>query len=183
MRLRPYSLGHELWLIREQNPLALEVGGDVTAKALLEAALICSQSHAECERMSRDWFLPLKLKLWTRRIQKGRFNYFDELESFRIHQASCSVSFKCSRPSRPTPSRAMGTPFVLRLNQFLIEILRLTEAQAWDYPFGLAQMRFQAHHEEQGALEVENPHDASFDEYCRQQDALAAKEGVTVCRA
>jgi hypothetical protein len=41
--------------------------------------------------------------------------------------------------------------------------LRMSETQAWDYPVGLAKMRWAAYWEEQAGLEVYNEDNAEMD--------------------
>src|SRR2546421_6679103 len=77
MVLRPYSLGHELFLLREQNPLATVYSfgqaGQVRPQDLAQAILICCQSFSECRAMVQDRFLGLKLWVWRRRLRKINF--------------------------------------------------------------------------------------------------------------
>ncbi len=49
--------------------------------------------------------------------------------------------------------------------------LRLTESQAWDYPLGLAKMRWACHWEQESGLDIYNAHDAVFDAFVREQEA------------
>ena len=80
MLLRPYSLGHELWLIRESNA-ALRGSID----GLPAAVLICSQTWDELKAMRSDHLLSLKLWLWKRRTRK--LNRETELSAFLSYRA------------------------------------------------------------------------------------------------
>jgi hypothetical protein len=171
MLLRPYSLGHELFLIREQNPIALGTC-KVEREHLALAVLICCQSYEEAKRTAFDPLIRLKLWLWKRRTRHCDFK--TELAAFREYQKQGSLEFPVSdvvRPDRKPSSRAPGTPFILRLHQWLIEHLRLTEVQAWDYPLGLAKMRWACHWEMEGGLDIYNAHDAEFDRFVSEQEA------------
>jgi hypothetical protein len=166
LAMRPYSLGHELWLIRQDNPLSLldASSTSVTAPKFLEAVLICSQTFDEISGMNRDWLIGLKLKLWNRRVK--RFNIFDELEKFKKYQAAGSLEFPCQLPSQSAdsgPSRYLGAPMLIRVHQFLVLNFRLTESQAWDYPFGLAKMHNAAWMEDNRRMEIKNAQDLKVD--------------------
>lgn len=170
MPLRPYSLGHELYLIREGNPLS--AGSPAATRFdLTQAVLICCQSWAESRRMHQDPLMRLKLWLWHRRARK--MDTQKELRAFLDYQQSGSLEFKVddtARPDRESP-RLPGAPFILRLHAFLMERLRITEAEAWDYHYGLAVMRWEAHWEQEGGLYIYNAHDAEFDRFRAEQEA------------
>lgn len=172
--MRPYSLGHELHLVRESNPLLSGDSANVTRFDLAEAVLICSQTFEECRRMSFDWFLPLKLWVWKRRTRKystgPHIQSFLEYRSDGIRQLSASGF---SRPDKPA-GREAGAPFLLRLYQFLVIELRVSYLEAWDYPLGLAQMQFATYWEEKGSFDVYNSHDAIHDAAVRELDEQEA---------
>ncbi len=170
MPLRPYSLGHELYLIREGNPLA---AGSPHANRfdLTQAVLICCQSWEESRLAHRDPLIRLKLWAWNRRARK--LDTQTELKAFLDYQQSGTLEFKIddtARPDRESP-RLPGAPFLLRLHAFLMERLRINEAQAWDYHYGLAVMRWEAHWEQEGGLYIYNAHDAVFDQHCAEMEA------------
>ena len=58
--------------------------------------------------------------------------------------------------------------------------LRITETAAWDYPLGLAQMRWQAHWEQEGSIEVWNEADIRHLEFVAAEEAKAAVESEEV---
>jgi hypothetical protein len=175
--LRPYSIGHETFLLRENNPVL--TGGNVSRDKLAEAVLICSQTFAECQAMSGDRWINLKLRLWRRRVRK--LDTISELAAFHAYRNAGSQEFKCNEPSNTGGKiRYYGAPFLLRLHQFLIVHLRKSEAEAWDYPLGLAKMHWAAFWEGEGAIEVYNEHDAAFDRYCAEEDA---KEAAAAAKA
>ena len=169
MLLRPYSLGHELWLIRESNAA---LRGAV--EGLPAAVLICSQTWTELESMRRDWLLPLKLALWKRRTRRADLQ--KELCKFATYRTEGLLEFPLSEVSRPDcgTQRLSGAPFILRLQQWLMLHLRLTEAQAWDYPAGLATMRWATHYEAEGSLQIRNAHEIEFDHFVAEQESLRA---------
>lgn len=175
--LRPYSLGHELFLIREGNCVGNAVasigGKPPEMRDLVEAVLICCQTFAEAKAMNRDWFFELKMKLWGRRLKK--VDVAVELGKFRAYLDQGSLEFPISRMPRPgvrTSGRMAGAPFLLRLHQFLVTRLGLNEAAAWDYPYGLAKMQWSAYWEAEGGLDLYNEHEEQFDAFVAAQEAL-----------
>jgi hypothetical protein len=153
LTLRPYSLAHELWITREQVKINSPEG-------LLTAVLFCSQSYDQIEAMNRDWILSFKLRLWKWRVRG--FDFQEQLAAFMEYQSRGSLEFPDEPPDRKS-GRPPGAPFLLRLHQWLILHFGKSEAQAWDYPFGLAKMRYAAWLESEGALHVKNENDIEFD--------------------
>src|SRR2546426_11127910 len=72
LRLRPFSLGHYLWLEREQIS-DLQISNLKSAiESLPAAVLICSQSWTQLTRVPGfDPLLSLKMWLWGRAIRKA----------------------------------------------------------------------------------------------------------------
>ena len=167
LAMRPYSLGHELWLIRQSNPFALfaESPSHLTVPAKFpEAVLICSQSFEEAGAMNSDWLIRLKLKLWNRRT--AHMNLFTEADIFRKYQSEGALRFPCNPPKQSSdsaPSRYVGAPFLIRVHQFLVMNFRLTQNEAWDFPFGLAQMYHAAWLEQNNQSEIKNEQDIQVD--------------------
>jgi hypothetical protein len=69
---------------------------------------------------------------------------------------------------------------------------RLSEAAAWDYPVGMAKMRWAAHWEAEGGLDVYNAHESEADAHIAYWEsqggpgamkAAAAKEKEAQCPA
>jgi hypothetical protein len=173
MLLRPYSLGHELWLIRENNA-ALRG----SPAGLPGAVLICSQTWTELAAMRADWLLPLKLALWKRRTRK--LDGAAELEKFLAYRAEGLLELPLSQVTRPdcaSAPRLAGAPFILRLQQWLMLTLDLAEPDAWDYPAGLATIRWATAHEEEGRLNVKNAHEIEFERFVAEHEAKR-KEGT-----
>lgn len=175
--MRPYSLGHELHLLREQNPLLSGGSGNVARADLAQAVLICSQTFEECRRMSFDWLIPLKLWVWRRRTRKLPIG--PHVQAFLEYRQDGVRQFPGSNVTHSdrAPGRQAGAPFLLRLYQFLVIEFRLTPSEAWDYPLGLAQMQFSTYWEEKGGFEIYNEHDAIHDEAVRKLDEEEAAKG------
>lgn len=176
--LRPYSLGHELFLIREQSPFVF--GGDVLPGDLLNALWICSGTFEDARDAIHSWSYLPKIWLYKRRVNRCHLEW--ESTAFRAYRADGLLEFPLSEianaNSGPTP-RLPGSPSILRLNQFLMTHCGKTEAEAWDYPAGLAKMRWQSFYEQEGAITVRNFHDEAFDQYIAEQEA---KGKEALCR-
>lgn len=150
LSLRPYSIAHEIWLTARGNPLAAgELDGlslEQMQAALVEAVMICAQTHAEILAMDRDRLLTLKIRVWQWRIRKLlKYKLALELGKFLAYRGRGldgppleEMPLSC-RPGRPA-----GAPFVLRLKQFLVMRLGLKEAEALDYPLCRAQWEWAA---------------------------------------
>ena len=172
--LRPYSIGHDLRLTGLGNPL--HNSDSATPRQLSEAVLICSQGWRETERMPWDFMLRFKLALWRRRCRG--MDAKAELEKFIRYRNEGSLEFPPSEiqdPSRSGSTKVAGSPFALRLHHFLMFHLRLTEAEAWDYPLGLAKCRWGCYWEEYGGSSIYNEIEASADAYARKMDAEAER--------
>ena len=77
-------------------------------------------------------------------------------------------------PAKDGTGRTLGGPYDAALLQFLIQRMRLTEAEALEYPLGLAQAHFLTYLERGGGLRILNGEELDFEDYCREEDAKAA---------
>lgn len=182
LALRPFSLGHKLYLIREGLDFlqSIELGPiRPTATQFCTAVLICAQSFEETRAMASDRLLAFKLWIWRRRIREVFTNeilFAHELGQFLTYRNEGSAEFPLSnlpRPGRESP-RPPGAPYLLRLHHFLMITLGLSEAQAWDYPYGLSKLRWGAHWEQEGGLDLYNDYDGAHDKFVAEQEALLA---------
>lgn len=174
-RLRVYSLGHEL-LLSSRPDLDLSRYED-----LEHIVLICCQTWAEYS--SPEFWAGLKARLWRWRTWQWRLPVMreriqEEARKFIAYRTEGSLEFPLSEIARAgrnlTGVRWPGAPFFLRLHHFLTAHLGKSESQAWDYPFGLAKMHWAAFYEGEGSLDIYNAHDAEFDRFCAEEDALAS---------
>lgn len=177
MLLRPYSLGHELWLAKFGNPLS--DSDKATPTQLSEAVLVCSHTWRQMDRLPWDPIINLKLWIWKRRSR--HLDFKSELAKFTSYRTKGSLEFQLSEITDPSrgSSRLPGTPFLLRLQQWLMLTFRLSEAESWDYPYGLAKMRWACFWEQEEGLKVYNAHDAEFDRFVEEQE----KKGREQCQA
>lgn len=175
--LKPYSLGHELSLIRENNPLhELDTA---SAGQLAEAVWICSCSWKELS--GSDWLIGLKLWIWRQRMRLRKFEFDKELANFIVYRQLGSIEFPIAEAVSTSGAvesqpRTPGAPFLLRLQQFLMIQFRLSENQAWDYPLGMAKLRWCAFWEEQAGLKIYNREDAAHDAFVMEQEALGKEQ-------
>jgi hypothetical protein len=166
LTLQPFSVGHKLLLERLQSPF-LRADSKPLYEDLIRAALVCALPFAA----RRDGRLfNLKLKIWLWRARKVS-DWQGEVEKLRVHIATGSL---CPR-IKPEGGRAPGSPWTLRLYQFLTLVLKVPPAQAWDYPYGMAQFEWCGYWEGEGSLKVWNEDDQNFENWCNEQDALAAE--------
>lgn len=182
MLLREYSIGHELLLIC--NGSTFWTANAPGLSDLVAAVLVCSQSWLENQRMHCDPLLRFKMWLWRRRIRG--LNLPAEIEKFTTYRAEGSLELPVQeilRSGRSEPPRMPGAPFLLRLQQWLMLTFRLSDSAAWDYPLGLAVMRWETFWEQERGLDVYNALDAQADQYAAEQDALALQAKEMPCRA
>ena len=180
--MRPFSIGHLLWLYRE-DLFDAAITGAMSPRQLSSAALICSQTWEESASIDTGWLVPIKIKIWNWRVRRAAVAqlkqapaapyYFCELSKFANYLSSGSMDFPESEIPREaiTPSRSPGRPFLLSLQQWLMVEFRMTESQSWNYPFGLAKMRWAAHWEAQGGIDIKNKREVEWDLNMELQEA------------
>jgi hypothetical protein len=191
LRLRDYSLGHELFLIRENNPLAQKTTTDghrlTQIGALKQAVLICSCSFEEARGMHRDPLMRVKLWLWNRAIRKwermgsrrgmaSEVVWGAELERFRNYQRSRDLELPVSNmpdADGGKPGRPYGAPFLLRVQQFLVMKLGLSDAEAWNYPYALGVLQWETWCETEGSLRLANHQDAVHQAFVDRMESEA----------
>jgi len=177
--LRPYSVGHELFLQGRRNAL---VGGDLAAIRpfhIWEAVLICEHSWREIRHLGMDPLIGLKFRIWGWRARKESLEV--AIADF-INYRRAGSSFPPTDPP-DSSGREAGSPVMARLIQFLIAYLGKTEEQAHDYPFGLANWHFATWLETQGTLKILNEAELDFEKFCREQEEQRiAKAKEAPCR-
>jgi hypothetical protein len=166
--LLPFSIGHKILLERIQSPF-LAADTAPAREDLIKAVLICSRTYRENITETEGFVFRFKVKTWLRRCRK--LVWARELANFRDYITQGSL---CPR-IKPEGGRAPGSPWTLRLLQFLTLTLKTPLNQSWDYPYGLAQFEWAAFWENENALKVVNQQEMDFEKWCDEQDALAAK--------
>ena len=144
--LRPYSLGHELYLLREgigaEHPTSntQHRTSKNAQEELIKAVALCSESWASAAGLQTDWLLGLKMWIWKRRLRRV-VDWEAERQAFENYREAGSLEFPLSNLPRqhagPAP-RPPGCPFLLRLHQFLVTKLRLRKRRRgitrWGWP-------------------------------------------------
>lgn len=167
--LRKFLLGHKLLLTRARSPFIV---GERAASFpdLMHAVLICSDTYEGGRDINHDPLARLKIWLWGKRIAKADF--LTEQLQFRNYIEAGQIE----PDIRPGGGRSPGSPWLLRLKQFLVSKCNLTESQAWNFPYSDAVWNYCAHFESEGACEVRNEHDQSFLNFVAEQEAKAEAE-------
>lgn len=166
LNLRPFSLGHELWLIREGSSLAFTSNQKPNAVDLPYAALVCSETFDELHGMNRDRFVALKLMLWRWRIarmQKRGMDLIQRMNRFLEYRNAGCAEFPGELPTNLSNARPLGAPYLLRLHNFVWLKLGKTESEAWDYPYGLAKMRYAEYLEGLGCWNIKGEYELEYD--------------------
>ena len=171
LSLMPYSIGHEVLLLKERNPFVMCDAGQFAELPLEQqiyaakrAVLICSQGWRE-NHGRQKW---LRLWGWLTR----RSDYALAIAEFRNYMIM-------GRALPATPSkhaievlygkdeekgRAMGSPLMAQLYNYVCANLgkfNLTTATAWDAPYSLAGMLCFAELENEGRMRIENAAEAA----------------------
>jgi hypothetical protein len=146
----PYSIGHELLLTQEANPLVgswvdfLKLPMDRQIYSVIRAATICSKTWEENKKPDR-W---TRLWLWLNRNSDYPF----EIANFRNYREAGSTFPAIGAPT--SDGRFLGSPFLARL-------LAFHGVDSFDVPLGYAQWLYFAHAEQEGACKVLNDNEAS----------------------
>lgn len=165
-----YSIGHEIELHRVKSPFV--IGGPLTREKLIEAVLICHHSQAQLDKPDR--LFRFKCKVWGWRIRKENIQL--AIADFQNYRAAGSSEPPTDEmPCQGQPERPPGAPFVLRLLQFVMFKMGKSEAEAADYPLGLAKWHYAAYYEGEKGIKIKNAHDYEFERFCAEQDAKEAE--------
>ena len=172
--LRPFSLGHLLYLIRENSPFVFV--GTPLPQDVFEAVWICSSTwDLLAKAQDSVTYLP---QLWFLKRAVKKSDHETNVKALEDYFENGKLLFPPSdtvRPETQSSGRELGSPFVLRLQQFLMMQLGKSESEAWDYPFGLATMRWQTYWEQKGCFDVYNEYDAACDPELAEAEIEARK--------
>lgn len=182
--LRVYSIGHELALLRSQNPLLMlswagfdELPDDQQRIALVRAVDICSMSYAESNFVPKTWFERWKYenvcRKWRKFIATAVFpleiaEFRNYLQSGRNLMPSLSSSVPedveayeiANKGDKLEGGRALGAPLVSQLIPFATDKLRMTHEQAMDAGFSYVANLYFAYLEGKGQMAIENYREA-----------------------
>lgn len=153
LRLKPYSIGHELLLQGQRNPI---IGNPsefdslpmkMQRLALVGAVMICERSWDEQDNPHR-W-----LRLWGWLLRKA--NWKSEVSSFRNYRINGSTFPALLPIPKNEEGRTPGGPFIARL--------LLLSGINYDCPLGLAQWIYSTHQECEGNCKIANETDSAVE--------------------
>jgi hypothetical protein len=167
----PYSVGHELILLRQRNPLLLasaeefaRLNAEEQRFAIIAAADVCSQGWAEYHAAYTRWQQHRLDRIWRKwRKAIHEEDYAPAIATWRNYRQAGSADFPTEEmPHTGGDFRYFGQPELVSLLNFLAITLRFSEAQVFDYPLGLARMRRLAWLESEGAVRITNAAEAEI---------------------
>lgn len=185
LRMEPYSIGHELLLIQQRNPIILSdsefaaIHLEDKISSVMDAALICS----------RNWNQNQSPAIWTRyglKLIHGQ-DVLAEVVAFRDYRAVGSSFPKVMPSDDPGSTCVLGGPFLARLIMAVASVWQ----PVMDCPLSFAQHLFFAESERRGECRiegfVENLVQKQVDEMTAQihkeHAERAAKEKEATCLA
>ncbi len=160
LRLRPYSCGHEINLCQVQSPFIF--GGQSDLEDLSTAALLCSQTFEEGQKLIRN---PKKVRgfgwLWRLLLMGRALEMFPvELQKFRGYLSAGCWAPETNRVVGPgTEMRTLKAPRVYRLVPFLCAHLGLTEIEALNFPIARANAYYAALADKAGEIDLQDEGD------------------------
>jgi hypothetical protein len=173
LNLRAFSLGHEIILIRQRNPIVSltsqqfsELPQEQQAAAIQNAALVCYRSWEENQRPEK-W---VWLWLWKiRKLDHGKA--LSDFLSYRYDGSSFppapSEAARTVTKSDREEARLLGSPFLCRLYSFISQLpdreIRAFGTSAFDFPLGFASFIYMSHLEMEGSAQVENAKEAQIE--------------------
>lgn len=181
VQLLPYSIGHELILIRYRSPLLFLDPEDFSGldaplrrMATLQAVSVCSRTWEENTQPER-W-----LRLWGWLIRNEDFD--KAADEFRAHRNEGSTCPSILPPENGDDeyARAPGSPLMCRLLDYAANALG---PGVFNQPLGMVQWMYFAHKEHEGALRVENDFECQIREEIEQHRRDYAREQEEAKRA
>ena len=156
LRLRPYSLGHDIILTALDNAL---LQGKRDINDLLIAVFICAQPHEAWSKWCGSFWLPVFLRVWGLFLRRCNW-----IESFAIFEDYLQQGRSCPEVNVPVRDQrnSPATPWQQRLKLFLVMKMGLTEADALARPLALSHEDWCAAGEMEGVLNLLNDHDRAF---------------------
>lgn len=179
--LEPYSIGHELILLRRRNAFLTLSEAEFSLldfwqqlHAIREAVWLCSDSYGARERFERpSWFM-LGMR-WNERKRRMWVCCQKELlpEDYALAVADFRNYLVEAHPRIPSPGkfaievlypddaesrgRSYGQPMVLSLYHFVIGLPAKERPKcAWDFPYAKAMWLYFSKLESGGAFRIEN---------------------------
>ena len=178
LKLRNYSIGHELALIKQGNPIITyaessfnELSQAAQNLSLASAVEIC------CYRV------PVLKIIWA--IRQIGCNFKEEIKKFRVYRDSGSLDLPTTRQSRVSglSFHYFGSPELARLINYVSEYHAIMinvhfNGSPLNFPLGVARMLYASKLECDGSIWVENFKDAELKEKQEIEEKLHPKSGV-----
>lgn len=181
LNLRPYSLGHELILLKKRNPIRLlghdsfsELTPEQQAYSVRMAALVCAATWHQ--NHSRRRFV----RLWGWAIKNDDIAL--AIADFNNYLKAGLDCPKFAPPDQEMPGRSPGAPELLCLYEY---VCKLPPRQwlpwggsEWDYPLALARYRYYTGLEMDGKIRLRSESDGeTLEEYAErvEQDIAAGR--------
>jgi hypothetical protein len=190
--LLPYSVGHELILWNQRNPLLLASRDEFNAlpifeqrKALIKAVIACYRNWGDNnkpEKGLRLWLWLIRKTDWAVAVAEFR-NY---LESGRSLVPALSNDARdkevydiANGESSHGAGRALGAPFIAQLVLFATSTLRIPINAAYDLPFSVIGNLYYTQLEADGRLNIENQKEAEIRAEMEEHRRAAADEELS----
>ena len=162
-----YSIGHEILLLREGNPLIVPDENATEEKyrvGIIRAALICSRTWGENQRHFR-WF-----KLWQWLARHSDFSL--AVADFHNYRRA-GISMPEVMPTPGEKGRNLGAPHIARLLEYS---MKLYGPAAFDMPFGLAQWMYYSGAESEGGCIIPSEEEKATQSAVEEMERTIRKE-------
>lgn len=165
LRLKPYSLGHDLLLSALGNGF---LEGSPNFNDLFIGVFICAQDWREWERWEDSRWLSLTLRIWRLFIRAKEIpSAFATFDAYLRSGRDCpDINIPISKSSQ---AGTFGTPWQQRLKIFLVSKLGLTEEEAMSRPLALSNWDWSCYGEMDGTLELFSEKDEALFEFHRNR--------------
>lgn len=204
--LQPYSIGHELELLRLRSPFVLETGlerilglpANRLAEVLTAAVDVCSQT--ETDRHETGRLLSRRVSLWNLPRALRQLQIRAIYRKWEHSVAACDIiteaisfwNYLCAGRTGPeyapiedgTPSVPIGAPEMAILIQYLRtlpeKIISAHGQSELDYPLALARYEFATRQEQAGLIRLQPDNSQSFADWCAEQETLLQAGKITI---
>lgn len=204
LTLRDYSIGHELFLLRERNPFLCATRDEFNqfppheqVYAIKRAALICSRPWRLNVGAELGTYKEPHLRLWAWAIRWELHNVPLAIADFRNYLAEACKLLPLLSSSVPEDAeayeiankgeklgsgRALGSPFMAQLMVYLAKMphperfVGPEDHPIYDFPYNLGANLYFTQLEQEGGVYVENQEEAWVRERMAQERAEAARE-------
>lgn len=192
--MRPYSIGHEILLLAQGNPILYSGFDSLPANeqraAVIRAALICSQDWLDNQKPHR-W---LGLWSWLNRntdyaLAIADFkNYRDAGSTFpNVPDKEAGRIASNMLGEEPRKGRELGSPYLARVYNFICEKpeteIRAHGKTTFDFPLGLANFLYLTRLECDGDFKIENAKEMEIkNEMAGHREKIASEPEEAECQ-